>query len=63
MTIVPADKSKDILEKHKELWNNIRDLIRTKTNNSDKYDEKYMNIKFNSDDDLPLKKGYNFITW
>ena len=36
MTIIPADESKDLLEKHKELWNNIRDLIRTKTNNSDK---------------------------
>ena len=26
------------------------------TNNSDNYDKKYMKIKFNSDDDLPLKK-------
>ena len=25
-------------------------------NNSDNYDEKYMKIKFNSDDDLPLQK-------
>ena len=25
-------------------------------NNSDDYDKKYMKIKFNSDDDLPLKK-------
>ena len=34
-----------------ELWNIIRDLIRSISNNSDNYDEKYMKIKFNSDDD------------
>ena len=27
-----------------------------KTNNSDNYNERYMKIKFISDDDLPLKK-------
>ena len=34
----------------------IRDLIRSITNNSENHDEKYMKIKFNSDDDLLLKK-------
>ena len=34
----------------------MRDLIRSITNNSDNYDEKYMKIKLNSDDDLRLKK-------
>ena len=29
-------------------------------NNFDNYDEKYMKIKFNSDDDLPLKKTLKF---
>ena len=33
-----------------------KDLIRSIANNSDNYDEKYIRIKFNSDDDLPLKK-------
>ena len=32
-------------------------MIRSITNNSDNYDEKYMTIKFNSDDILPLKNG------
>ena len=32
------------------------DLINSITTNSDDYDEKYMKIKFNSDDDLPLKR-------
>ena len=30
--------------------------IRSITKNSDDYDEKYMKIKFNSDDELPLNK-------
>ena len=47
MTLVPTDESKNTL---------IRDLIRSKTDNSDNYDEKYMRIKFNSDDDIPLTK-------
>ena len=42
-------------EKYEEQWNKIRGLIKSKINNSDNYDEKYMKIKFNSDYDLPLK--------
>ena len=34
----------------------IRDLIRSITKNLDDYDEKYMKIKFDSDDNLPLNK-------
>ena len=36
----------------KNLWSKIRDLIRSITTN----DEEYMNIKFNSDDELSLNK-------
>ena len=32
------------------------DLISSITKNSDDYDEKYMKIKFNLDDELPLNK-------
>ena len=42
--------------KYEDLWIKIRDLIRSITKNSDDYDEKYMKIKFNSDDELPLIK-------
>ena len=38
------------------MWSKIRDLIRSITKNSDDYDAKYMKIKFNSDDELPLNK-------
>ena len=49
-------KAKTHQKKYKELWNKIRDLIRSITNNSDNYNEKYMKMKFNSNDDSPLKK-------
>ena len=41
---------------YEELWNKIRDLIGSTTNNPDNYDEKHMKIKFNSHNDLPLMK-------
>ena len=34
------------------MWSKTRDLINSITGNSDDYDEKYMKIKFNWDDDL-----------
>ena len=45
-----------ILKKYEELWDNIRNFIRSITNNSDDHDKKYMKIKYNWDDDLPLNK-------
>ena len=38
------------------MWNRIRDSISSITKNSHDYDEKYMKIKFNWDDELPLNK-------
>ena len=35
----------------------IRDITRSITNNSHNYDDRHMEIKFNSDCDLPLKKA------
>ena len=49
-------RAKKNLKKHEKLWSKIRDLIRSMTKNSDDYDEKYMKIKFNSDDELPLNR-------
>ena len=43
-------------EKYEELWSQIKDQIRTITKNSNDYDEKFMKIKFNWDDDLPLNE-------
>ena len=56
LTLVSADKNKDTLKTSTELWDKIKDLIRSMTNTSAGYDEKYMQTKFNSDDNLPLNK-------
>ena len=54
---VPANENKEIMKKiYQELWSNIRDFIRSNTDNSNDYDEKYMKIKFNFDDNSPLNK-------
>ena len=60
MRLVPTNESEDTLNKYEELWNKIRNLITSITNNSDHYDGKYIKIKFNSDDDLSLKKTLEF---
>ena len=45
------EESKEKRKKYKKLWIKIRDLIRSVTRRSDDYDEKYMKIKFNSDNE------------
>ena len=56
LTLVPTNESEEKIKKYEKLWIKIRDLIRSVTKKSDDYDEKYMNIKFDSDNKLPLNK-------
>ena len=49
-------KAKTYGKKYEELWSKIEDLIRSTNNKSDEYDEKYMKMKINSDDDLSLRE-------
>ena len=56
LTLVSNDKSKGTLKKYTELWDKIKDLIRSITKTPGNYSEKYMKIKFNSDNILPLNK-------
>ena len=56
MALVLTAERKDTLKKYEQSCCKIKDLIRSITNNLDDFDEKYMKIKFNSDDNLPLKK-------
>ena len=56
LTLVPTNESKEKIKKYKELWIKIKDSIRSIIKNSDHYDEKYMKIKFSSNDELPLNK-------
>ena len=48
--------------KYEELGSKIRNLIRSITKNSNDFDEKYMKIKFNSDENLPLNKTIEFLS-
>ena len=48
LTLVSTNESKEKTKKYKELF------IRSVTKYSDNYDEKYIKIKFDSDDELPL---------
>ena len=56
LMLVSTNESKEKTRKYEELSSEIRDLIRSINKNSDDYDEKYIKIKFNSDDKLPLNK-------
>ena len=56
LMLVPTNESKEKIKKDEELLCKIRNLIRSITKNSDDYDEKYIKIKFNSDDKLPLNE-------
>ena len=52
-----TDENKEVLKKYRELWNGIKNEI--ETINGDKkgeYDKDFMKIKFDRDDNLPLKK-------
>ena len=54
--LVFTDKSKDAMKKHEEPWNKTKAFIRSLTNNSGNYDEKYMKIRFDPDGALLLNK-------
>ena len=40
--LVSTDKNKDTLKKYAELWDKIKDLIRSVTNTTGDYAEKYI---------------------
>ena len=55
LTVFLSNRSKKI-EQYGELLSKIRDLTRSIIKNANNYDEKCRKIKFDSDDNLPLKK-------
>ena len=65
LTPVPTDKSKHILRRYEEPWSKLRDLIRSKTNDSEiMMKNMWKSILCSLDDDLPLKKTlelYNMV--
>ena len=56
VTLVPTNETKEKIKKYEELWIKIRDVIRSITEKLYNYNEKYIKIKFDSDDNLPLIK-------
>ena len=56
LTLILTNESKEKIKKCEEPWIKIRDLIKSVTKISGDYDEKYMRIKFDTDDKLPLNK-------
>ena len=66
LELVSADESKNIVRQYGKLWTSTRDLNRSSISSSDNYYEKYMKIKLNLDDDLPLQKTqklHNMLTF
>ena len=56
LTLVPTNKRKEKIKKYEEMWIKITDLIKSVIKKSDDYNEKYMRIKFDTDNKLPLNK-------
>ena len=55
-----AEENKELLNKHKEIFNGIRDKIKEINSGECDYEKDYMRIKFNSNDNLPLNKPLKF---
>ena len=56
-----TDENKELLKKYNDVFNGIRDEIKTINGGKENdYEKDYMKIKFNSDDDLPLNKPLKF---
>ena len=57
----PTNENKELLKKYNDVWNGIRNEIKTINGGKENHYEKdYMKFKFNSDDDLPLNKALKF---
>ena len=55
-----TDKNKEFLNKCNDVFNVINDRIKEVNSDECDYEKDYMKIKFNSDDDIPLKKPLKF---
>ena len=53
-----TDENKEVLEKYTELWDGIKNEIETINDGGkkDEYGKDFMNIIFNTDDNLPVNK-------
>ena len=58
LMIVPTNESEENIKKYEELRIKIRYLINSVTEKSNDYDKKYMRIKSDTDDKLPLNANH-----
>ena len=62
--LIISSENGDIMQKYQEVFDGIKEIIK-KRNDYDqptKYDDNYMKIKFNTDDNIPLNKIIYFPT-
>ena len=52
--------NKELLKKYNDVWNGIKSKIKEVDDSEFDYEKDYMEIKFNSDDNLPLNKPLKF---
>ena len=55
-----TDENKQLLRKYSDVFNGIINKIKKISGDQCDYENDYMKIKFNSDDDLPLNKQLKF---
>ena len=55
-----TDENKELLKKYNDIFHGIRDTIKEISSGECDYEEDYMKIKFNSDDNSPLNKPLKF---
>ena len=55
-----VDEKKEVLKKYANGCNEIKNKIKVMNGDECDYEEDYIKIKFNSDDDLPLNKLLKF---
>ena len=55
-----TDENKELVKKHNDVWNGIKNKIKEVSSSKCDYEKDYMKIKFNSDDDLLLNKPLKF---
>ena len=56
-----TDENKELLKKHADVWNEIKNEIKTINGGKENdYEKTYMKIKFNSEECLPLNKSLKF---
>ena len=60
MVFDSTDENKELIKKHNDVFNGIRDKIKEINSYECDYEKDYMKIEFNSDDGFLLKKPLKF---